>query len=94
MDGPTLTSNFTSAPIEPNTMYSDYHNDTMVNNFFAYGLDGRVFLCAINFPGSWHDKSIKANILPFICKKIGRYKVCVIKAFQEVVMPRKFLWVQ
>ena len=24
-------------------MYSGYHSDTMVNNIFAYGLDGKVY---------------------------------------------------
>jgi hypothetical protein len=49
-DGVALTSDCTSEPIEKNSMYSGYHSDTMVNNIFAYGPDGKVFLCAINFP--------------------------------------------
>jgi hypothetical protein len=58
MDGLTLQSEFTSKPIEQNSMYSGYYSNTMVNNIFAYGPDGKVFLCAINFPGSWYDGSI------------------------------------
>jgi hypothetical protein len=73
MDGVSLTSECTSEVIEQNAMYSGYHSDTMVNNVFAYGPDGKVFLCAINFPGSWHDGSITANILPFIANNIGNY---------------------
>jgi hypothetical protein len=53
----------------------------MVNNIFAYGLDAKVFLCAINFPSSWNDGSIRANILPYICWKIGNYKICVDQGF-------------
>jgi hypothetical protein len=62
MDGLALTSECTSEAIEQNAMYNGYHSDTMVNNIFAYGPDGKVFLCAINFPGSWHDGSITSNI--------------------------------
>ncbi len=53
MDGVALQSECTSEQIEQNAMYSGYHSDTMVNNIFAYGPDGKVFLCAINFPGRW-----------------------------------------
>jgi hypothetical protein len=66
MNGISFSSECTSEQFEQNAMYSGYHSDTMVNNIFAYGPDGKVFLCAINFPGSWHDGSITANILPFI----------------------------
>jgi hypothetical protein len=81
MDGISLSSECTSEQFEQNAMYSGYHSDTMVNNIFAYGPDGKVFLCAINFPGSWHDGSITANILPFIQNNIGRYKMCVDQGF-------------
>jgi hypothetical protein len=77
MDGVSLTSECTSKPVVQNSMYSGYHSDTMVNNLFAYCPDGRVIFCAINFPGSWHDGSIMANVLPYLCKKIGTYKMCV-----------------
>ena len=77
MDGVSLTSECTSEPVVQNSMYSGYHSDTMVNNLFAYGPDGRVIFCAINFPGSWHDGSITANVLPYLRKKIGTYKMCV-----------------
>jgi len=77
MDGVSLTSECTSEPVVQNSMYSGYHSDTMVNNLFAYAPDGRVIFCAINFPGSWHDGSIMANILPYIPKKIGTYKMCI-----------------
>jgi len=77
MDGVSLTSEWTSEPVVQNSMYSEYHSDTMVNNLFAYGSDGRVIFCAINFPGSWHDGSIMANFLPNLCKKIGTYKMCI-----------------
>lgn len=81
MDGLALTSECTSEDIEQNAMYNGYHSDTMVNNIFAYGPDGKVFLCAVNFPGSWHDGSITANILPYIRNNIGNYKMCVDQGF-------------
>jgi hypothetical protein len=73
MDGVPLTSECTSKPVVQNLMYSGYHSDTMVNNLFAYGPDGRVIFHAINFPRSWHDGSIMANV----CKKIDTYKMCI-----------------
>jgi len=77
MDGVSLTSECTSEPVVQNFMYSGYRSDTIVNNLLAYGPDGRVIFCTINFPGSWHDGSITANILPCIHKMIGTYKICV-----------------
>ena len=81
MDGLSLVSECTSEVFEQNAMYNGYHSETMVNNIIAYGPDGKVFLAAINFPGSWHDGSITANILPYICERIGNYKMCVDQGF-------------
>ena len=66
MDGVAVLSECTSETIEQNAMYSGYYSHTMVNNIIAYGADGKVFLCGINFPGSLHDGSICTNILPYI----------------------------
>jgi len=77
MDGFSLVSECTSEVLEQNAMYNGYHSETMVNNIIAYGPDGKVFLAAINFPGSWHDGSITANILPYIHERIGNYEMCV-----------------
>jgi hypothetical protein len=52
MDGLVLQYECTSKLIEQNSMYSGYYSDTMVNNIFAYGPDGKVFLCTISFPVS------------------------------------------
>jgi hypothetical protein len=81
MDGVALQSECTSEKIEQNAMYSGYHSDTMVNNIFVYGPNGKVFLCTINFPGSWHDGSITSNILPYIHNNIGMYKMCIDQGF-------------
>ena len=81
MDGLSLHSECSSDNLEQNAMYNGYHSDTMVNNVFAYGADGKVFLCALNFVGSAHDGSLVANLLPAIRKRIGSYKICVDQGF-------------
>jgi hypothetical protein len=81
MDGLLLTSECTSEMLEQNSMYNGYHSDTMVNNLIANGPDGKVFLCAVNFPANWHDGSITANILPYIHERISSYKMCVDQGF-------------
>ena len=43
MDGICLNTECTSELLEQNAIYSGYHSDTMINNAFAYGPDGRVF---------------------------------------------------
>jgi hypothetical protein len=72
MDGLALTSECFLEPIEQDPMYSGHHYDIIVNNIFVYGLDCKVFLCAINFLGSWPIESITANILPYNCKIVLR----------------------
>ena len=81
MDGVSLRTECTSDELTQNAYYGGYEKDTVVNNVFAYGPDGKIFLCAINFPGSWHDGSLAANLLPFIREKIGEYKICVDQGF-------------
>jgi hypothetical protein len=58
MDGVSLPVECTDKQLEQNTVYCSYSCDTMVNNVLAFGPDGKVFLCALNFPGSWTDKKI------------------------------------
>jgi hypothetical protein len=79
--------------LKHNSMYDGYHSNTMVNNLIAYGPDGKVFLCAVNFPGNWHDGSITANILPYICERIGSYKMCVDQGFPRSGDAALILWV-
>jgi hypothetical protein len=81
MDSLSLVSECTSAVLEQSAMYNGYHSETMVKNIIAYGPDGKVFLATINFPGSLHDGSITANILPYIRERIGNYKMCVDQGF-------------
>ena len=55
----------------------------MVNNVFAYRADGKVFLSGLNFPGSCHEGSITANLLPIMIQKLGSFKICVNQGFSQ-----------
>ena len=81
MDGVSLPTECTSDQYEQNAMYDGYSCDTTVNNVLAYGPDGKVFLSALNFPGSWTDGKLSAHFIEFIKRKIGRYKICVDQGF-------------
>ena len=41
-------------------MCCGYDCNTMINNVFAYGQNGKAYLSALNFPGSWADGSVIA----------------------------------
>jgi hypothetical protein len=83
MDGVLFSAKCTDEPVEQNSMYSGYDCDTMVNNVFAYGPDGKVFFAAINFPGIWADGSLMAPFLYKMKRKIGSYKICVDQGFPQ-----------
>ena len=83
MDGLSLHSECSLVTYEQNAIFNGYHSDTMINNVFAYGPDGKVFLCGLNFPGSCHDGSITANLLPIIIEKNGSFKLCVDQGFLQ-----------
>lgn len=81
MDGVSIPTECTAEENEQNAMYDGYTCDTTVNNVLAYGPDGKVFLSALNFPGSWTDGKLSAHFIEFIKRKIGRYKICVDQGF-------------
>jgi len=81
MDGVSMASECTDERLTQNAYYCGYDCDTMVNNIFAYGPDGKVFFCAINYPGSWADGTLTRRFLPHIKKRIGEYKICVDQGF-------------
>jgi hypothetical protein len=83
MDGLGLTTEMTSKRIQQNAYYCGYDCDTntMVNNVLVFGPDGKVFFCAINYPGSWSDGTLTANFFPHIKERIGDYKICVDQGF-------------
>ena len=81
MDGVSFPAECTDERVEKNVFYCGYDCDMMVNNVFSHGSDGKVFFCAINFPGSWADGSLTARFLHQIKKRIGLYKICVDQGF-------------
>ena len=60
MDGVSFASECNSENLTQNVFYSGYECDTMVNNIFGYGPDGKVFFCALNYAGSWADGTLTA----------------------------------
>ena len=81
MDGVSFPAECTDNRIDQNAMYCGYDCDTMVNNVFAYGPDGKVFFAAINFPGSWADGSLTARFLNQMKRRMLTYKICVDQGF-------------
>jgi hypothetical protein len=81
MDGLGLATECTEERIQQNAYYCGYQCDTMVNNVLVFGLDGKVFFCAINYPGSWADGSLTACFFSNIKGKIRDYKICVNQGF-------------
>jgi hypothetical protein len=47
MDSLELTAECFSEQFEQNSNCNGYHSDTMVNKIYMYGMDGKVFLCAL-----------------------------------------------
>jgi hypothetical protein len=83
MDGVSFPTQCTSERTEQNAFYCGYDCDTMVNNVFAYGPDGKVFFAAVNFPGSWADGSLTERFLHQMKRRIGNYKICVDQGFPQ-----------
>ncbi len=81
MDGVSFPAKCTDDRIAQNAMYCGYDCDTMVNNMFPYGPDGKVFFAAINFPGSWADGSLTSRFLHQMKRRMASYKICVDESF-------------
>jgi hypothetical protein len=47
-------------------------------------LDGKVFFCAINFPGSWADGLLTAWFVRHLEEKIGSYKILTKRAARRL----------
>jgi hypothetical protein len=81
MDGLGLAMEMTSERIQQNAYYCGYDCDTMINNVLVFGPDGKVFFCAINYPGSWLDETLTTRFFLHIKDRIGDYKICVNQGF-------------
>jgi hypothetical protein len=58
MDGLGLVMEMTDEMIQQNAYYCGYDCNTMINNVLVFGPNGKVFFCAINYPGSWLDGTL------------------------------------
>jgi hypothetical protein len=83
MDGLGLATEMTDERIEQNAYYCGYDCDTMVNNVLVFGPNGKVFFCAINYPGSWSDGTLTTCFFSHIKERIGDYKICVDQGFPQ-----------
>jgi hypothetical protein len=50
----------------------------MVNNVFTFG---KIFAACINFPGSWHDSSVVAELVASLKERLNGRKMCVDQGF-------------
>jgi hypothetical protein len=81
MDGLGLETECTDERIMQNAYYCGYDCDKMVNNELVFGPDGKVFCCAINYPGSWANETLTSCFFSHIRKRIGDYKICMDQGF-------------
>jgi hypothetical protein len=63
------------------TYYNGYKGDTVVNNVFAFGPDGKIFLAAINYPGAWHDSAVASELLVYLKSNLRGRKLAVDQGF-------------
>ena len=94
MDGVSFKWECTSESATQNALYCRYDCDTTNINVFAYGPDGKVFLCTELPPAVGWTVLLTARFLPHIKKRISKYKICVDKgiprsglAFNILVRP-------
>jgi len=80
-DGVSIPIQCSSDPVEQSKYYNGYHCDTMVNNVFCFAPTGKIIHASTNFPGSWHDSAVCANLIATVLDKIGIYKICVDQGF-------------
>jgi hypothetical protein len=83
MGGLGSATEMTSKRIQQNLYYCGYDCDTMINNVnvLVFGPDGKVFFCAINYPGSLSDGTLTACFFLHIKERIKDYKICVDQGF-------------
>ena len=65
MDGLSLKFEWNSDLEVENTFYDGYRADIGANKVLIYERDGKFILCEPNFPGSWHDASIRLFFLVY-----------------------------
>jgi len=80
MDGLGLATEMTDERLEQNAYYCGYDCDTMINNVLIFGPDGKVFLCALNYPGSWSDGTLTSRFFSHITEGLEITKYASIRA--------------
>jgi hypothetical protein len=93
MDGVSFPVQCTDKWANQNAMYCGYYCNTMVNNVFVYGPDGKVFFAANNLPGSWVDGSLTTHFYITQRGKLGHLKSVSIRDFPKVEMHTGLLMV-
>jgi len=83
MDGLGLATEMTDERIQQNAYYCGYDCDTMVNIVLVFDPDGKVFVFAINYPGSWSDGTLTNRFFSHIKERNGDYKICVNQRFPQ-----------
>jgi hypothetical protein len=83
IDGLGLATEMTSKKLQQNAYYCGYDCDTMIDNVLVFGPDGKVFFCAINYPGSWSDGTLTTCIFSHMKEKIADNKICVDQGFPQ-----------
>jgi hypothetical protein len=53
----------------------------MANNVLAFAPTGKVIYACLNFPGSYHDSTVAADLIDITIRKIGIYAFCVDSGF-------------
>lgn len=81
LDGLAIPVQCSSDPVEQAAYYSGYHFDTTVNNTFLFLPTGKIAFACINYPGSWHDTQVCADLIAVVLEHIGWYAICVDQGF-------------
>jgi hypothetical protein len=90
IDGLRLVMEITSKKHQRNAYYCGYDCDTMINNVLVFGPDGKVYFCAINYPGSWGDGTLTIHFSHTLRKGLVIIKYESIRASCGVVMQLGF----
>ena len=80
-DGLSIPVQCASDSISQAINFNGYHHDTMVNNTFTFGPNGKIIHACINYPGSWHDSSVSQSLIEMVIKFIGNFKLCIDQGF-------------
>jgi len=81
VDGLSVPAQCCSEVVAQNKAYNGYKHDTHVNNVLAFSPTGMVMYAAINYPGSWHDSTVSADLIELVIATIGLYCLCVDQGF-------------